>query len=124
MPTKTEKKTIGDVLLYEADSFYSRDLVTIGSGLDLEVGHVLGQVTATKKFVSYDPTASDGSEVVAAVLLQEAAAASADVESVVVAARHARVKRSGLEYDDAVDDAPKRQAAVDGLKAIGILSDL
>jgi head decoration protein D len=123
MPTKIEKKTLGDVLLHEADNFYSRDLVTVGSGADLGVGHVVGKITASKKYVSHNPGASDGSEVVAGVLMQEAMAASADVANVKIVARHARVKRTGLAFNAAIDNATKRQTAVDGLKAIGILSD-
>jgi hypothetical protein len=69
------------------------------------------------------PGAVDGSQTPVAVLLEAADAASADVENVLVIARHARVKRTGLVFDATIDTAPERQAAVDALKDAGILTD-
>jgi hypothetical protein len=118
-----EKNTLGDVVLFEAEAHYSRDVETIGSGADLEIGTVLGQITASKKFVACDPTAADGSEVAVAVLGQEAKAATEDVQALIIS-RHARFKRSGLVFSAAIDDAPKRATAVAQLKAAGLLTDI
>lgn len=124
MVVKTEKKTLGDVLLWEEDNFYSRDSGTIAMGGAYDVGMVLGRVTASGKYVPYDPTAATGEETVAAVLAQNVDASAADVTDVLLIARHSRVKRHGLSYGATVDTAAERDAAVAGLKALGILSDV
>ncbi|WP_109464400.1 head decoration protein [Albibacillus kandeliae] len=119
MTTLTEGKTPGDWLMFEENSFYSRDEVTIAAGADLESGSVLGKVTATGKYVLSEEDAADGSEDAAAVLLNDAAAESADVSAVVIA-RHATVRRGGLTFDATYDNATKRNAAMAALKALGI----
>lgn len=48
-----------------------------GGGL-IEAGTVLGRVTATKKYVPYDSSASDGSEVARGVLRQSADTTTGD----------------------------------------------
>ncbi|WP_051284381.1 head decoration protein [Desulforegula conservatrix] len=56
---------------------------TIASGADLVQGTILGRVTASGKLKAYASGSSDGSQVPVAVLLEVAAAASADVDAVV-----------------------------------------
>ena len=124
MALKTEGNRPGDVLLFEEGDHYSREEVTIAAGADLKVGAVLGKVTASGKYILRAPAAVDGSQVAAAVLLQDADAAAADVANVIVVARHARVKRAALVHDATVDNAAKRQTAVDELAGIGILTDV
>ena len=70
---------------YVASHTYGPVLMTqtIAAGADLVAGTILGRVTATGKLKAYDPAATDGSETPVAVLLEDAAAASADVEAVV-----------------------------------------
>lgn len=121
MTTLNEGKTPGDWLHYEANSHYSRDAVTIGAGADVESGTVLGQVTATKKFVPCDPTATDGSEVARAICLTKVKAATADQTGVVLSS-HATVVRSGLTFHASIDDAAKRDTAMEQLLAVGIKS--
>jgi hypothetical protein len=117
-----ENKKIGDVLSMEGDDGYSRDTVTIASGAGvLEVGEVLGKITADGKFVSSPETGSDGSETAVAVLLDNVDATSADVTAR-VAARHATVKTHALTFDASIDDTAKRQAKIDQLKTVGILT--
>lgn len=123
MATKTEGTRIDDVVLYEADGRYSRDVVTIASGADLTVGAVLGKITASGKYALSDPTATDGSQTPIAVLIMPAAAASADVTDALVISRHARVRRAALVFDAAVDNATKRATAVAALKSVGITTD-
>lgn len=122
MATLTEGKTPGDFMLFEENSFYSRDEVTIASGADLEPGTVLGQITANEKYITCDHAAVDGSEVAKAVLYAPAAAASEDVPNVVVIARHAEVRRLGLIFDANFTTSTQRDAAVAELKAVGILA--
>jgi hypothetical protein len=122
MAPLTEGKTPGDFMLFEENSFYSRDEVTIASGADLEPGTVLGQITASGKYIACDHAAVDGSEVAKAVLYTPAAAATADVTNAVVIARHVRVRRFGLTFDANFTTATQRDGAVAELKAVGILA--
>ena len=55
---------------------------TISAGADLARGTILGRVTATGKLKAYASGNTDGSESPVAVLLEPAAAASADVVAV------------------------------------------
>jgi len=56
---------------------------TIGTAADLLAGTILGRITATGKLVAYAAGNLDGSENPVAVLMEDAAAAAADVEAVV-----------------------------------------
>lgn len=123
MTTLTEGKTAGDFLLFEEDDHYSREVVTIAAGADLEPGTVLGKVTATGKFVRSVENALDGTQVAAAVLLTPAKAATADVTDAVVIIRHARVRRGGMIWDATYDTTVKRDSAMAELKTLGILAD-
>lgn len=123
MTTLSEGRTAGDFLLFEEDNHFSRDVVTIAAGADLEPGTVLGRVTASGKFVAADEAASTGEEVAVAVLLTPAKAATTDVTDAIVIARHARVRRLGLVFGASFDTTVKRDAAVAELKQLGILTD-
>ena len=70
MPALAEPLNLGDLLKYEAPNLYSRDRVTVASGQNLPLGTVVGLVTATGKFKQLDPSAEDGTQVAAGVLLQ------------------------------------------------------
>jgi len=123
MTTKTEGNYAGDVVLFEEDGRYSRKAVIIAAAADLTPGAVLGQITASKKYILSAPGALDGSQTPVAVLVADAAAAAADAVSVALV-RHAKVRRAGLNYDATINDATKRQAAVDALAAVGVISDV
>jgi hypothetical protein len=61
-----------------------RKKVTIAAGNDLVAGTIVGRITASRKFKrSLIGDADDGSRTPVAVLLEDAAAASADVEAVI-----------------------------------------
>ncbi|MBB3995301.1 hypothetical protein GGR95_002956 [Sulfitobacter undariae] len=122
MPSLTEGKTPGDFMLFEEDSFYSREEAIIAAGADLEPGTVLGKITVSGKYVACDHTATDGSEVASAVLYKPAPAALADVTGAVVIARQAQVRRGGLSFDAAFTTELQRDGAVDELKAVGIVA--
>ena len=90
MPALAEPLNLGDLLKYEAPNLYSRDRVTVASGQNLPLGTVVGIVTATAKFKQLDPSAEDGTQVAAGVLLQACDAALIDRDAV------ARVKVGGF----------------------------
>ena len=120
MPALAEPLNLGDLLKYEAPNLYSRDRVTVASGQNLPLGTVVGIVTATAKFKQLDPSAEDGTQVAAGVLLQDCDAVLIDREDGLVVARHAIVSHHALAWPDAITTAEKL-AAIAQLKALGVL---
>ncbi|CAQ45391.1 head decoration protein [Stenotrophomonas maltophilia] len=120
MPVITEGKNLGDLLKYEAPNLYSRDQVTVGAGQNLPLGTVVGLVTATAKLKQIDPSATDGSQYAAGVLMQSVDATLIDREDGLMLARHAIVADHALAWPAAITAAEK-QAVVEQLKSLGIL---
>lgn len=120
MPAITEGLNLGDLLKYEAPNLFSRDQVTVASGQTLPLGAVVGIVTATGKVKQIDPSATDGSQYAAGVLMQPCDAALIDREDGLMVARHAIVAEHALTWPAAITVAEK-QAAVLQLKSLGVL---
>lgn len=120
MPAITEGLNLGDLLKYEAPNLFSRDQVTVASGQTLPLGAVVGIVTATGKVKQIDPSATDGSQYAAGVLMQPCDAALIDREDGLMVARHAIVADHALTWPAAITTAEK-QAAVLQLKSLGVL---
>jgi len=115
-----EPINLGDLLKYEAPNLYSRDRVTVAAGQTLPLGTVLGQITATGKVKQIDPSATDGSQYAAGVLMQDADAALADRNDGLMVARHAIVSDHALHWPTGITTA-EQQAAIQQLKALGVL---
>jgi hypothetical protein len=111
---------LGDLLKYEAPNLYSRDRVTVAAGQTLALGTVLGMVTETGKVKQIDPSATDGSQVAAGVLMQDADAHLADRLDGLMVARHAIVADHALRWPAGMAVA-EQQAAILQLKALGVL---
>ncbi len=110
-----------DWLKYEADSYFSRETVTIASGAGaLKSGTVLATITASGKYTVAAASGSDGTQTAVGVLLFPVDATSAD-KSAVIIRRHAIVSHNGLTYGTSINDSTKRAAANAQLKAVGIL---
>jgi hypothetical protein len=112
-------------VLSEGNGKISREVVTIASGAGvLEPGSVLGQITASKKYV-FSPNAlvvgKEGAETASAVLAYGVDATSADVEAVIIR-RVAEVKTPMLIFDASVNDATKRTAKLTQLAAATIIA--
>jgi len=120
MPVLSEPLNLGDLLKYEAPNLYSRDRVTVASGQNLPLGAVVGIVTATGKVAQIDPSATDGTQVAAGVLLQACDASLADRDDGLIVARHAIVADYALAWPGAITNAEKL-TAVAQLKALGVL---
>lgn len=120
MAVLAEPLNLGDLLKYEAPNLYSRDRVTVASGQNLPLGAVVGIVTATGKFTQIDPSATDGTQVAAGVLLQACDATLADRDDGLIVARHAIVADHALAWPEAITTAEKL-AAIAQLKALGVL---
>lgn len=121
MPTVfTESMNLGDLLKYEAPNLYSRDRVTVAAGQNLPLGAVVGVVTATGKVKQIDPSATDGTQVAAGVLMQACDAALAERTDGLVVARHAIVSDHALQWPTGITTG-EQQAAVAQLKSLGVL---
>ena len=120
MSVLAEPLNLGDLLKYEAPNLYSRDRVTVASGQNLPLGTVLGIVTAGGKYKQIDPSAEDGTQVAAGVLLQACDATLIDRDDGLVVARHAVVAHHALAWPDAITTA-EQLTAIAQLKALGVL---
>ena len=120
MTAITEGLNLGDLLKYEAPNLYSRDQITVASGQTLRLGAVVSIVTATGKVKQIDPSATDGTQYAAGVLMQPCDAALIDREDGLMVARHAIVADHALVWPVAITLAEK-QSAVLQLKSLGVL---
>ena len=120
MTAITEGLNLGDLLKYEAPNLYSRDQITVASGQTLRLGAVVSIVTATGKVKQIDPSATDGTQYAAGVLMQPCDAALIDREDGLMVARHAIVADHALQWPAGIA-AEEQQAAILQLKALGVL---
>lgn len=80
-----------------------------GTETELLAGTILGEVTATEKYVPWSPAATDGSETAAAILVEDVvvpAAGDASANAYV----HGEFRRKGLNWPETATDAQKTQA--------------
>jgi Bacteriophage lambda head decoration protein D len=120
MPVLHEPMTLGDLLKYEAPNLYSRDEVVVGAGQTLALGAVVGRVTATREIVALDPTASDGRETVAGVLIEAVTTSATERRRSVIVARHA-ILFGGVLVFPASLTSEQTAAALAQLAALGVL---
>lgn len=120
--TASVLKTDSDVVKTEGPNRYSRDEVTILSGVGKIIpGTVLGKVTATGKYKVLTPAASDGTEVASRISLQHADATSADAPRMVVLSRMAEVVAQALVWPAGIT-ATQKTAALAQLETAGIVA--
>ena len=82
-----ENNRLGDLLKYEADKNYCREVMTVASGQNLKMGAVVGIKSATDeiKIVSISDEETDGSDSAFGVLLEDVDATSAAKKALVIA---------------------------------------
>ena len=114
-----QPQTFGDWLIMEGEKRYSRDDVTLLTGKKYLSGEVLGVVTASGKYASFNQDGVDGTETAVAILLDDVDATGADAPGVVIA-RHAQGLKSKFVWPADIESA-EIDAALLQLKAIGIL---
>jgi hypothetical protein len=119
MTSYVEPNNLGDLVKYEADNYYSRDVVTLESGQNLKIGTVLGQITASGKMTALAPGAETGQAAAVGILLQDTDASAADQETIMLA-RHSTVVDSNVIWPAGIQAAAKN-AAITQLKTLGIL---
>ena len=122
MPVLTEPPSMGDVLKYEVNPNFTREVVTLLIGTNYPSGAVLGRVTASGKYTLSPATGADGSQTAVAVLLYPVNATLADAVGIVVTRGPAIVSRAALAYDGTVDDAAKITTKITQLAAVGIIA--
>ena len=122
MPVLTEQPSMGDVLKYEVNPNYTREVITLLIGMPYPVGSVLGKITASGKYTLSPATGADGSQVASAVLLYAVDATLADAVGIVVARGPSIVSRAGLAYEGTVNDAAKITTKIAQLAAVGIIA--
>lgn len=121
MTALNEPPNLGDLLKYEEDRLgYSRDLVTVAVGQNLELGAVVGRVTATGKVKRLDPAAGDGTELAAGILLGAIDATLIERDDALLLARHGIVAANAVVWPAGIT-AEQKAAAVAALEARGIL---
>ena len=120
MTAITNDLTLGDLLKYEEENLYSRDQVTVVNGQNLKLGAVIGRVSATQKVKALDPSATDGSEVAAGVVLQSIDASAAEKTNGLIVSRQAIVADHALIWPSVITSEEKT-AAIAQLEAIGVL---
>lgn len=103
-PFATENRRFSNLVKEElwASQGYCRDVVTVNeaTATSYVVGTVLGKVTATGKYVVSKETATNGSEVPAAVVIAEySVPATTDTKVLVLAKGPAIVSKFGLQLD-------------------------
>ncbi len=116
MTTFTETQHWDAFIVSEANGYRSRDKGTVATGETLLPGAVVGIVTAGGALKEYNPGNSDGSEVVAGIILKSPAA---DTEAAYLA-RDAEVNASELVWFSGAS-AGQITAGETGLKAVGIV---
>lgn len=101
---------------------YCRAVVTVNdSAATLTVGTVLGKVTVSGKYKVAVETATDGSEVADAIVIQEVTVpASTDTNVLVLLKGPAVVSKGGLTLDASYNDNTKKNAVYAALEAKGI----
>jgi hypothetical protein len=122
MPVLTELPSMGDVLKYEVNPNYTREVITLLQGMPYPVGSVLGKITASGKYTLSPAAGADGSQVASAVLLYAVDATLADATGIVVTRGPAIVSRADLAYGATVDDGTKIAAKITQLAAVGIIA--
>ena len=116
-----EALNLGDLLKYEEDRLnFSRDQVTVASGQNLELGAVVGRVTATAKVKRLDPAATDGTETPAGILLGAIDATLNDSDTGLLLARHGIVASGAVVWPVGITPEEKL-AAIAALQVRGIL---
>lgn len=116
----TEGRHAGGFMVSDANKTRSREIVTVLSGEVLEAGTVLGKLTASGKYVGLAAAGgTDDSDTVAGILWDNVDATDGDVEATAIV-RDAEVNEHELVFGDDLDTG-ERAAALDGLRALGII---
>lgn len=119
MAVLTEALGPGSCIIQEGDHYYSRDVgvVNAGAGVTLPANTVLGRITATGKYVVWNPANADGSQTVAGVLIYPVIGE----QEATILRRHAQVKSLALNWFTGATSGNKT-TGIAGLATLGIIA--
>ena len=121
MTVLDQPPTQGEILKYEVNPNYTREIVPLLAGTAYPVGSVLGRVTLSGKYTFSPETGSDGAETALGVLLYAVDATLGDAVGIILTRGPAIVSRAALAYDGSVDDSTKIAAKLGQLTLLGII---
>lgn len=121
----TRKPLLGNVvkLEYAREHGFCREVVEVlvDSDTDLSIGSVLGKVTSTGQYAPRDPDATDGSEVAAAIVVENKSVTASTATDVAVIVRGpAIVAADGLVYD-VTHTTTQIEEAVAEIESLGVV---
>jgi hypothetical protein len=119
MTVITEGKYISDVLHWEEEQRYSREVVVLATKQHIEIGSVLAKHGQTGKYHAFNPEGKDGLEVPIAISITFATTQQFDAEILVIK-REAVLKKSGVVWPEKITEK-QQQSAVDHLDGLGLL---
>jgi len=125
MPVLTAPPTLGDLLKFECNPSYCREVVTLKAGTSYPLGAVLGRITASGHYRLAPATlvaGDDGAEIANAVLTEAVDASTGDAIGVVLARGPAILSQLVLTFDTSVDLPAERTAKVSQLAALGLVA--
>lgn len=124
MAPLVKQPTEGDILKFDLEKNYTREIVTLLAGTDYQIGSVLGQITASGKYI-LSPAAvvagSEGAETAAGVLIAAVDATGGDKAGLIVKRGPAIVAQDELVYDASVDTQSEIDAKRAELADLGIV---
>jgi hypothetical protein len=124
MPVLTQSPTLGDLLKFELNASYCREMVTLKAGIAYPLGAVLGRITASGKYrlaPAAEVTGDEGAETALAVLLEAVDATLADRTGLIAARGPVILSKAALVFDASVDDAAKKAVKHSQLAAAGLV---
>lgn len=125
MPTLTKAPSLGDLLKYELNANYCREIVTLKSGTDYPLGAVLGEITDSGSYrlsPADEVTGDEGAEVASAVLIEAVDATGGAQQGLVVARGPVVLSKAALVYDGSVEEESEVTAKLDQLTAAGLIA--
>jgi hypothetical protein len=127
MSVLTMQPTLGDLLKYELDASYCREVVTLKGGGHYALGSVLGRIGASGHY-RLSPTAvvtgDEGAETAAAILLEAIDATAGDAIAVVAVRGPILLSQTILVFDPSVDQPAEIVAKLAQLSLLGLVSRL
>ena len=124
MTVLTLSSTLGDLLKFELNGSYCREIVTLKGGTAYPLGAVLGRITASGKY-RLSPAATvagdEGAETAVAVLIEAVDAAGGEQTGLILARGPAIVSKAALALDASVDQPAETAAKHAQLAAAGIV---
>ncbi|MER2520953.1 MAG: head decoration protein [Bdellovibrionales bacterium] len=125
MTALVQAPTLGDLLKYELEPRYSREIVTLKAGAVYALGAVLGKITATGKYrlsPITEVSGDEGAEDASAVLLEAVDATGADAIGLVAVRGPVLLAKTLLSYDSSVDQPSEKAAKLAQLAAHGLVA--